>query len=191
MLKSQLPHHIHPNNLRKRLDADMLIHLALPLPNPLPIAAVHGGPHPPQQPGQAVAHQLSNTLNLTANTPNPPSPSPQFMVDHIHPNNLGKKLFADILAHPILRARGDLRALEARPDIQLPARAMTPGGGLLYNKQCYMVLDPRMQHMMDVRKISKGFLPIVKSRGWSLVFHDKGNTSGDAPPLKPGGLTGW
>lgn len=121
-----------------------------------------------------------------------PFPSPfQFMVDHIHPNNLGKKLFADILSHPILRARGDLRELEARPAIQLPSRAMTPGGGLLYNKQCYMVLDPRMQHMMDVRKISKAFLPIVKSTGWSLVFHDKGNnTSADVPPLKPGGWVG-
>lgn len=101
---------------------------------------------------------------------------PQFLNDHVHPNNLGKQLFADMLSYAVLDARAELLDMERRgvevAPLGLPARPMMEGGDTVVLKQCYMSLKSSMAHEMDLDAVPRDYLPIVSSDGWKFVMYD-------------------
>ncbi len=128
------------------------------------------------------------TCLLPPKLPRPSLPLPaQFLMDHIHPNQLGKFLYADMLIHAVKDAQRALKRAadsgEQLPPLRLPARPMTDKGNLVVSKSCYMALQPNMTHMMEVEEVPHEYIPIVKNKGWEFVMHD-GNPGAT---WKPGG----
>lgn len=94
-------------------------------------------------------------LSYFKNAPTSPYVCSQFLMDHIHPNQLGKFLYADMLIHAVKDAQRALKRAEDSgeqlPPLRLPPRPMTDKGNLVVSKACYMALQANMTHMMEVR----------------------------------------